>query len=392
MGRTAQARRGTGRQRWPMGIVLALILAGCGSGGSEGASPPPPITVAPPAPAPAPPVPGPTPAPAPEPAPFAAVGQAIERAPVADIHVVIGTRDGIVYRYQKGALRRDQTVPIGSASKLLASVTLMRLVEAGVLGLDDRPQRWLSWWTDDPADPRSQVTLGQLLSFTSGFNADPGDDGCIRDPASTIAQCARDYYARGLGSAPGAAFAYGPAHLHIAAAMAEAATGKPFATLFAEQVARPTGMTAATAYVSPSRAHPRVAGGAAASVDDYGRFLEALLAGRLLTDLMTFTADRTAGLPVIGTPDVTTANGAWHYALGAWRECDDTPFSAACAGRRLISSPGAFGWTPWIDFDRGYWAIVAMNEGFRGSTASVALEQQLQPLIEAALADQSPGG
>ena len=55
----------------------------------------------------------------------------------------------------------------------------------------------------------------------------------------------------------------------------------------------------------------------------------------------------------------------------------------------MLSSPGAFGFTPWVDFGKGYWAIIAIEEntgkGFDPASVAVELEQALQPLIETAL-------
>lgn len=86
---------------------------------------------------------------------------------------------------------------------MLSGATILRLVEAG----RDEPQRPSAevplYWTNDPADPRSQVTLQQLLSFTSGFDEDEGDRGCITDGTTTLAACAQEFYNRGLGSVPG---------------------------------------------------------------------------------------------------------------------------------------------------------------------------------------------
>ena len=43
------------------------------------------------------------------------------------------------------------------------------MVEAGLgLTLDTRAYELLDYWTRDPADPRSRVTLRHLLSFVSG--------------------------------------------------------------------------------------------------------------------------------------------------------------------------------------------------------------------------------
>jgi CubicO group peptidase (beta-lactamase class C family) len=268
---------------------------------------------------------------------------------------------------------------------MLSGVAILRLVEDGRLSLSDNPQKYLTYWTKDPADPRSRVTLQQLLSFTSGFNQTEADRGCISNGATTIADCAREFYDRGLATPPGSAFSYGPAHLQIAGAMAEAVTGQSFPSIFRQQVSDVAGMSALTTYAIPSTSNPRLSGGGASTVEDYAAFLGAILGGRLLTDIGAYTADRTAGLPVLNAPDVSTSAGEWHYGLASWHECDDAPFSTRCAAARLVSSPGAYGWTPWIDFDRGYWALAAMEEGVGGSREGVALEQTLQPLINAYL-------
>jgi CubicO group peptidase (beta-lactamase class C family) len=213
------------------------------------------------------------------------------------------------FRYQKGNFSSTAITLIASATKMLTGVTILRLVEAGRTSLSDNPQKYLSYWTSGPADPRSRVTLQQLLSFTSGFNAGEDDrDTCIFDGGTTIAACARSYYEAGLQSTPGSAFSHGPAHLQIAGAMAEAATG----------------------------------------------------------------------LPVLYAPDAVITSGQWHCALASWRKCDTPTFTSQCATQRLVSSPGAFGWTPWIDYDRGYWAVIGMPDE---ASNGVALEQQLQPLI-----------
>lgn len=361
--------------------LVALLLAGAvltGCGGGDGSSTTPPT----PAPAPAPtPTPAPTPSPTPAPG-FTAIQAAIDASPVANVYVAIGTRDGTIYRYRKGNLSPAAITPIASATKMLSGVTIMRLVEAGRMSLSDNPQKYLSYWTRDPADPRSRVTLQQLLSFTSGFNAGEADrDTCIFEGNTTIAACAKSFYEGGLQSAPGAAFSYGPAHLQIAGAMAEAATGLSFPALFRQQVGDVAGMSR-TNYVLASPSNPRLSGGATSTVDDYAAFLTAMLDGRLLTDADSYIADRTAGLPVLYAPDAVIKSGQWHYALSSWRECDTPTFTSQCAAQRLVSSPGAFGWTPWIDYDRGYWAVIGMlDEASNG----VTLEQQLQPLINSYL-------
>ena len=168
--------------------------------------------------------------------------------------------------------------------------------------------------------------------------------------------------------------------------MAEIAGGKPFSQLFKDKVSTRLATGQVSAIDFPSAANPRVAGGGRSTGEEYAKMLDAVLGGRALSSLTTFQTDQTANVNFIFRPSAATNTGDWHYAAASWRECDAVVWNATCAASRVISSPGKFGWTPWIDFDAGYYAVVAMEEA-NGSAASVALEQRLQPLIAAALAN-----
>lgn len=105
------------------------------------------------------------------------------------------------------------------------------MIEEGVISLDDHPQQYLDWWTDDQADPRSQITLAQFLSFTSGFSGGTGLVGdevipCVEDGEVTLDDCAQTIYAEYFTFELGRSFFYGPAHMHLAATMVVVATGE----------------------------------------------------------------------------------------------------------------------------------------------------------------------
>ncbi len=315
--------------------------------------------------------------------PFAPVATALGNSVFTDLAVVVGDADGVIWDYSQGDFPLDSSHFVASASKWLTSATLMRLVEQGVMSLDDRPQDYLAYWTGDPADPRSRITLQQLLAFTAGFDLGPTDASCVSQANLSLDACVQELYLAGLAYEPGSTFYYGPAHMQVAARMAEVASGQSFVTLFRLQLGDPLGLSASSAFVSPSASNPRAAGGAVSTANDYARFLRALLAGELISDLDTFVADRTAPPVVIGfRPAGSEVNGtAWNYALGAWREDP---------GRDRLSSPGAFGWYPWIDFESGYFVLIAVEElplfGFSPTIESVTLGEQIRPLIEAILA------
>ncbi|MEP0219388.1 serine hydrolase domain-containing protein [Parasphingorhabdus sp.] len=364
------------------GIGMALALSACGGGG-DSSSAPAPVSLPPsmPAPTPAPPTTPPTPAPAPN--DFQPVIDAIESSNDPDFAVIIGDANGILFEHEKGNYRLEDNVLIASASKWYTGATIMRLVDKGLMDLSDNPQDYLSFWTSDPSDQRSQITLEQLLSFTSGFNAEPNTVSCVGDGAITILQCVQQIYDSGLGSDPGTGFYYGPHHMHVAAAMAEQATGLSYNDIFRREVANPLGFSQVTRFATPSASNPRAAGGAFSNASDYALFLRALLDGSLMAEPDVFFKDYTSAVEFLSRP--AGAGGDWHYAFGAWLECDEANFVPSCADAQIYSSPGSFGWTPWIDRRNGYFALIARDGARASAPVAIAIEQELQPLILQAL-------
>ena len=371
------------RATWLGAPLLGLcLLAGACGGGSGGGTTSPPVTLPPSGPTPT-----PTPTPPPTAADFRPVINAVEVSALDDFSLIIGDESGILFTYQKGAVAPQDNLFIASASKWLTAATILRLVDRGVMALDDNPQDYLDYWTDDPDDPRSQISLRQLLSFTSGFNVTPRQDSCVDDGDILLRDCARTIYDGGNDTLPGEGYAYGPEHMQIAAAMAESATGQAFAELYRSEIASPLGMTATTRYAFPSSRNPRASGGTLASGEDYALFLQALLSGNFLASQEDLLRDETTNVAFLFRPGGTIEDDRdWHYALGNWIECPETPFTDVCAEARIHSSPGGTGFLPWVDFRNGYFAIIARQDSNGlAAPASVDLEQQLQPLIVEAL-------
>jgi serine-type D-Ala-D-Ala carboxypeptidase/endopeptidase len=362
-------------------IALSLIvtLTSCGGGDTAGSLSPPSA-----------PAPSPPPPPPPVTDKWAAVKAELDNFSVANAGIIIGNAQGVRLRYEKGTFKLTDTHLVASASKMMAGLTILKMVQDGQMSLTDNPQKYLPYWTTNAADPRSRITLAQLLGFVSGFNQSDTPSNCISNPNTTLQLCAQDYYNQGISSVPGASFAYGNAHLEIAGAMAEIAGGKPFSQLYRDKVANPLAIGQVSGINFPSATNPRVAGGGTSTGEEYAKMLDGVLRNQLFnaSTQTTFQTDQTASVSFIFRPAAATNTGDWHYAAASWRECDSTPFNSQCAASRVISSPGLFGWTPWIDFDNGYYAIITMEGPTTtdSSPISVALEQRVQPLIVAALA------
>jgi CubicO group peptidase (beta-lactamase class C family) len=321
----------------------------------------------------------------------ARVAAAVADAGVSGVSLAVyDAQDRRVYLTTAGDFGPERRVAVASASKWVSAVVLLRLVGAGALSLDSTTGALLGW-----TGAKGDVTLRHLLSFTSGLTAAPG---CTRQLQRTLAECVADIGAAGLTGSPGAQFEYGSGHLHVAARMAEVATGRPWAALFEEQLKAPLGLThPELAYFTAPRlgvgtSNPLVAGGLRATMDEYARLLApvfhegraggAVLLAEALLDVQAREPYPAATVRVSPARDL---GYPFRYGLGAWLECD-TP----AAGCDVLSSPGAFGFTPWVDREAGYYAVLGMQldvtdtEGAAGF--ALGLAQALQPLLREAMA------
>ena len=309
---------------------------------------------------------------------------------VNGITLLIGDPNGVTYTFERGDITATTELQVASASKMFFGWIIWSLIESGDLALDSQPQDVISEWPDDDTTGRGDITLDQLLGFTSGFNNPPGEPECIGRAAFSLTDCVTDIFAGGIDGVPGAEFYYGPEHMQIAALMAVRTTGSSINELLDERLKTPLGLSASTYY--PNLENTRYSGSMRSTARDYGRVLQAILANDFIQDRDTYLEDRTATASFGNRPSNLGGTGFdWHYGLGFWKECDSDTYQTECDDSPIISSPGAFGFTPWIDFENGYWGIVAIENfganGLEPSAVSVELEQDIQRLMEDALSE-----
>jgi D-alanyl-D-alanine-carboxypeptidase/D-alanyl-D-alanine-endopeptidase len=323
-------------------------------------------------------------------------------AEVANGYFIVGnaTDPDYLFAYEKGSFGIDRVTPLASATKWFAGTLAVRMAQAGIVTLEDPMRPPLAFWTT--TGTKKDVKLKHALSMTSGFNGSPLVGGCQLTPALVLYNCAKNihdlrYDILRPGNAPGAQYSYGPHGMQVAAAYLEAkdvsiqpgttpARQRTFHELFAQHVTTPLGMTSTTWYDPAGSAptNPWVAGGAYSTPRDYAKLLRALLGGAFVTDMTAFTQPRTAGLPRVFVP---SGASNWEYALGSFVECD-TP--SACATSMINSAPGAYGWVGWIDRETGYYGLIATQISSGGDRKGTELEQEMQGLIEAAIASRVP--
>jgi CubicO group peptidase (beta-lactamase class C family) len=100
---------------------------------------------------------------------------------------------------------------------------------------------------------------------------------------------------------------------------------------------------------------PQLAGGVNTSAANYAIFLRKILNNQLaIHDLLgqhAVCTQLSSCSTAIYTPAPTTES--WNYSLGHWVESDPA------TGDNTFSSPGAFGFYPWIDKTKTYYGVLA---------------------------------
>ena len=259
----------------------------------------------------------------------AALRLPIEGLGVAVMHgdrVVLARGYGVADRDAGRAATHDVAFEIGSITKQVTAAAIVRLAEAGRLGLDD------AIGTHLPALAASApgVTLRHLLAHTSGLSRAwaVADLTAPSSPQVVVDSLA----ARPPEFAPGARYAYNNNGYILLGLVVERVTGTPYATHVRETLLRPLGLATiapcaevpagrlAAGYVHatrgdapPARApshHPTVtsaAGLLCATAADVARWQHALASGRVVS---------AAGWRAMTTPP-TLANGRpSRYGLG----------------------------------------------------------------------------
>ncbi len=275
----------------------------------------------------------------------------------ADFVLRLRSFTGREFTHAVGEVRATSPFESASTSKWVTAAVILRLVDSGQLELDARPQDYLDFWTSDASSPLSRITLGSLLSFTSGLSESAL---CSNLGAANFETCVRSNYEANLEAPPepGSGFYYGSTHLQVAGLMAIEATGQAsWQELFAEFQSATELFTDAT-YDLPSESNPRLAGGMHWTTDEYLEFLDAIAHRRILSEALwdEVLSDQTAESDILYSPALEGTGEDWHYGYGFWLECTSPVYD--CTGVTRISSPGAYGAYPFVDFGQEYIGVL----------------------------------
>jgi methyl acetate hydrolase len=344
---------------------------------------------------------------------------AVERKDIPGGVVIAGDKKGVIYRGAFGsaeegagrAMTLDAIFRTASMTKAVTSVAAMQLIEAGKLALDDRADKYLPelgsvqvFESFDAATgayklrpPASPITVRQLFTHTSGLGY-----GFVSAVLAKFKPREGETYPVGpLVFDPGTAWTYGTGTDQLGK-IVEKLSGQNLEDYFRAHIFTPLKMPD-TSYNVPAEKHARVVnnfrrgpdgvltenrrtppntatrfnggGGLYSTVDDYLRFLRALLNGGELDGARILKRESVAlmGQNHIGTVGVRALPSTQPAVSSDFTFVDDNKdkwglgfqiTTAAVPGKR---APGSLSWGGinntyfWLDPERGVAGVIMMQ-------------------------------
>lgn len=284
-------------------------------------------------------------------------------------------------------LTEDSVFRIFSMTKIVTSVTLLTLLEEGLISLEDPAERYVpalarvQVYVSGPPEamklekPKSRITIRHLLTHTAGFYYDFSAPEPLKTMfnqaefwhCATLQEAVEKLVALPLVQHPGTKWNYGT-NTDVLGAVIEAVTGQDLETAMRERVFGPLGMRATTFAPGPellarlatihqrkqggglepneewrikgTLAFPSGGGGLYSTLHDYARFAQMLLQNGTLDGVRVLSRKSVELMLANQFAQLGTPTGpAPHTGLGvSVRREDREPW-------RSLGSTGAFGWT-----------------------------------------------
>lgn len=279
-----------------------------------------------------------------------------------------GDSTGRKHSFEKGSITMQTPNFMASSSKFPAVVAITGAVVDGHLSFDTRVNEVFSWWSTDPKDSRSHVTLRSLLYFASGLvSSDFADCGvkCLSNPFDAPEACAREIFTTGPWVAmPGTVWSYHSLHLQVAGAMAAKAANLTVPGLIKKYLVDRVGMIGSYWLGGDN---PHLAATMISTGDDYDKLLQMVLtyeiAPKEIVDQMELDSYRYyPELKCSPYPKDVSLGFYGHYSMGTYFECVGQPWNEGCEKAGIHADPGALGYWPLVDRSKGYYMqIVTMR-------------------------------
>lgn len=272
-----------------------------------------------------------------------------------------------IYNRSFGNFDIHKAVPVASASKWYAGAVIMSLVDEGKLSLQDRVSKYIPSFKGE----KETITIQQCFALTSGFaGSSEALDEFMGNKSQSFEEMVQQIAKQPLIAKPGQQLNYGGLAMQVAGRVAEIVSGKPWNVLFKEKIIQPLGLTK-TYYSGAFRGQvPRIAGGVISSGSDYLKLLNMLMNKgmfnnkRVLSEksVSLMLSDLT-GNAAIGyspftkfKPHMQTDKDP-RYGIGNWVIND-------IDGITMNVSPGAFGFTPWLNRSTNTYGVLAIRSAF----------------------------
>lgn len=296
---------------------------------------------------------------------------------VRGLTLTISRHGRIIYSQAFGNQTIDSVLPIASSTKMPSMLAILTLVDDGILNLDEPVSNYLQNRVTVSAD-KANITMRMLMNHTSGL----AQEECLGNQNTTLQQCAQEILNSPLEFAPGTKFSYGGASMQLAGYVAEVLSGQSWNQFFAARVGNQLGLVR---FTYGNTANPRIAGGAFSDVGDYTRIMQTYLASGLygnsrilsLNMYSEMQTDQKRNLPIISSPGGSNLTGysyGWWHSDAVYLQNQPAPQTVGLE----LSDQGAFGCTPWIDFEYNYTAILLIQ---RQTSTGTTIWNEIRPLI-----------
>jgi CubicO group peptidase (beta-lactamase class C family) len=285
--------------------------------------------------------------------------------------LVMNKAGKVLYKQYFGSYSDSTYIQTESGSKWLSAATIMTLVDQGLIKLDDNASKFYP--TEFAAADRKNMTIRELLSHTSGFENYETSDVWVNTTTISLQDAVKGIgqsgYIGGTYFAPatvpylpnGSQFAYSAVGMQVSGGIAENVSGKDWDMLFNDNIGSKCNMPNTNYLALGNTTNYRIAGGAGTRMMEYANFLLMLINDGKFNGKQVLSSasvaeilkDQTNGVPISYTPytgDPLREN--YRYGLGCWIEASENGQASE------IDCQGEFGFSPWIDLDRGFIGIL----------------------------------
>ncbi len=131
---------------------------------------------------------------------------------------------------------------IASISKVITAITVLRLVEQGLVGIDEPVGASIAAELGvDPPGLATDITVRQLLSHTSGFGQ--YENVFFGAQVASCREAAAVGFSRGLAGTPGAGFRYSNMNFCVLGLLVEQLTGQSYERVVYDELLTPLGIS-----------------------------------------------------------------------------------------------------------------------------------------------------